>query len=39
MTPAELRSKIALGEWTRPTAGVLDDYQQANLVIVPQDQA
>lgn len=39
MTPAELRSQIALGEWTTPTAGVLDDYQQANLVIVPQDQA
>jgi uncharacterized protein YcsI (UPF0317 family) len=39
MTPADLRSRIARGEWTTPTAGVLDDYQQANLVIVPQAQA
>lgn len=39
MTLAELRSQIARGEWTTPTAGLLDDYQQANLVIVPQDQA
>lgn len=39
MTPAELRERIAAGEWTGPTAGVLDDYQQANLVIVPQAQA
>lgn len=26
---------IARGVWTQPTAGILDDYQQANLVIVP----
>ena len=39
MTPAELRLQIAQGEWTAPTAGVLDDYRQANLVIVPQAKA
>ncbi|MDQ7915700.1 DUF1445 domain-containing protein [Pseudomonas sp. 102515] len=39
MTPVELRSRIARGEWITPTAGVLDDYQQANLVIVPQAHA
>lgn len=38
MTPAELRSQIARGEWTTATAGVLMDYQQTNLVIkVDQD--
>lgn len=39
MTPAELRQRITAGEWTGPTAGVLDGYQQANLAIVPQELA
>lgn len=37
--PAQLRALIATGEWTCPTAGILDDYQQANLVIVPASAA
>lgn len=38
-TPAALRALAADGRWTGPTAGLLDGYQQANLVIVPQDLA
>ncbi|PPC76700.1 hypothetical protein C4K68_14135 [Pokkaliibacter plantistimulans] len=38
-TPAELRALIARGEWSKPTSGILDDYQQANLAVVPQAQA
>ncbi|MFI6702107.1 putative hydro-lyase [Streptomyces sp. NPDC050509] len=38
-TPAELRRLVAAGRWTGPTAGLLDGYQQANLVIVGQDLA
>ncbi|MEU1522214.1 DUF1445 domain-containing protein [Nocardia rhamnosiphila] len=37
--PRELRDRIARGEWTTPTAGILDDYQQANLVVVPESAA
>ncbi|MEU4839767.1 D-glutamate cyclase family protein [Nocardia testacea] len=37
--PRELRARIARGEWTTPTAGILDDYQQANLVVVPESAA
>ncbi|MFC9552329.1 D-glutamate cyclase family protein [Rhodococcus sp. NPDC056960] len=33
--PRDLRRLVAAGEWTAPTAGILDDYQQANLVVVP----
>lgn len=36
MTPAELRLHIARREWTTPTAGMLDDYQQADQVIDQQ---
>lgn len=38
-TPYELRELIAQGAWTRPTSGVLDDYQQANLAVVPRAYA
>ncbi|GGK05497.1 putative hydro-lyase [Pseudomonas matsuisoli] len=38
-TPRELRELIAKGEWTTPTSGVLDDYQQANLAVVPRAHA
>ncbi len=35
-TPQQLRELVAAGEWRQPTAGLLDDFQQANLVIVPR---
>ena len=35
-SPDQLRAMSAAGEWRQPTAGILDDFQQANLVIVPQ---
>lgn len=35
-SPSQLRAMSAVGEWRQPTAGILDDFQQANLVIVPQ---
>lgn len=38
-TPRELRRLIARQRWTAPTAGILDDYQQANLVVVPDSAA
>ncbi|MEU4892874.1 putative hydro-lyase [Streptomyces sp. NPDC044780] len=38
-TAAALRDLAARGEWTGPTAGILDGYQQANLVVVPHDLA
>lgn len=38
-TPHRLRELIARGEWVRPTSGVLDDYQQANLAVVPRAHA
>ncbi len=38
-TPHQLRELIARGEWARPTSGVLDDYQQANLAVVPRAHA
>jgi uncharacterized protein YcsI (UPF0317 family) len=37
--PRDLRRLVAAGEWTTPTAGILDDYQQANLLVVPSDAA
>lgn len=37
--PRELRERIVRGEWTTPTAGILDDYQQANLVVIPDSAA
>ena len=38
-TASELRQMAARGEWCKPTAGILDDLQQANLVIVSRDLA
>ncbi|MQY23124.1 D-glutamate cyclase family protein [Nocardia macrotermitis] len=38
-SPARLRRSIADGIWTGPTAGILDGYQQANLVVVPASAA
>ena len=38
-TPAALRAATARGEWRQPTAGLLDGYQQANLVVLPQSDA
>ena len=38
-SPRELRSLIRQGEWTRPTAGQVPNFVQANLVILPQAQA
>ena len=38
-SPRELRSLIRQGEWTRPTAGLVPNFVQANLVILPQAQA
>jgi uncharacterized protein YcsI (UPF0317 family) len=38
-SPLELRERIASGEWTTATAGLLDDHQQANLVVVPASAA
>ncbi|MGW5147886.1 D-glutamate cyclase family protein [Rhodococcus koreensis] len=37
--PQDLRRLVAAGQWTAPTAGILDDYQQANLVVVPSAAA
>lgn len=39
ISPRELRKLIRKGEWTAPTSGVAKGYVQANLVMVPQDQA
>lgn len=38
-TPHQLRALIKDGHWDRPTSGVLDGYQQANLAVVPKAQA
>jgi uncharacterized protein YcsI (UPF0317 family) len=39
MSPAELRSAARRGEWRGTTGGHCPAYQQANLVILPQDAA
>lgn len=39
VTPEQLRRSIADRTWTSPTAGILDGYQQANLVVVPASAA
>lgn len=38
-SPRMLRQAIASGEWQAPTAGLLDGYQQANLVVLPREDA
>jgi uncharacterized protein YcsI (UPF0317 family) len=37
--PREIRGMIRAGGWRRPTAGLAPGYAQANLVIVPKDDA
>lgn len=39
MEPSEVRRKIRCGEITGPTAGMCAGYAQANLVILPREQA
>ena len=39
LSPAQLRKLIRKGKWTRPTAGVVPGYVQANLVMIPKDLA
>ena len=39
MSPKELRSQIAKGEFTRPTAGECPGYIQMNMVALPKEYA
>jgi uncharacterized protein YcsI (UPF0317 family) len=39
LSPAELRKLIRSGEWTSPTTGVATGYVQANLVMLPREEA
>lgn len=39
MSPKDVRSRIASGEITGPTAGMCAGYAQANLVVLPRDLA
>lgn len=39
MTPQELRMMIRKGKFTGPTAGQCPGYAQANLVVLPKEQA
>jgi len=39
MSPAELRSLIRNREWKGPTSGLAKGYVQANLVMLPRDDA
>ena len=38
-SPRELRSMFRLSQWRAPTAGLAPGYVQANVVILPKDQA
>ena len=38
-SPAELRKLIRSGEWKSPTTGAAPGYVQANLAILPQEEA
>jgi uncharacterized protein YcsI (UPF0317 family) len=38
-SPSELRSLIRARKWTRPTSGTAKGYLQANLVMLPSEQA
>jgi uncharacterized protein YcsI (UPF0317 family) len=38
-TPAEIRQAVQAGRLSGPTAGLAAGYQQANIVILPQDAA
>jgi uncharacterized protein YcsI (UPF0317 family) len=39
LSPRELRERIRRGRWTQPTSGASKGYIQANLVMMPQEQA
>jgi len=39
ISPQELRKRIRNGQWTQPTSGASKGYIQANLVMMPQEQA
>ena len=39
LTPTQLRKLIRTGEWTKPTTGVAPGFVQANLVMLPQEEA
>ncbi len=39
LSPQELRTHIRNGQWTQPTSGASKGYIQANLVMMPQEQA
>lgn len=39
MSPAQLRERIRTGEWKAPTSGMASGYVQANLVMVPRQDA
>jgi uncharacterized protein YcsI (UPF0317 family) len=39
MKPSELRNLIRKREWTQPTSGACKGFIQANLVMLPQEQA
>ncbi len=38
-TPKKVRALIRKGRWTKPTAGLVLGYAQANLVILPEKNA
>ncbi len=38
-SPAQLRELIRNGKWTTPTSGAASGYLQANLVMLPADEA
>lgn len=38
-SPTDIRVLIRSGEWTQQTAGLANDYVQANLVILPREDA
>ncbi len=39
LTPIQLRKLIRTGEWSKPTTGVAPGFVQANLVMLPQEEA
>lgn len=39
LSPQELRKRIRNGQWTQPTSGASKGYIQANLVMMPREQA
>lgn len=38
-SPREIREQIRAGAWAEPTAGLVEGYVQANVVILPQELA